>query len=325
MKDTYRFAWADSEGAPRVPAELSAADAYCRYLASRHYENFSVASLVLSSATRLHLARIYAFCRTTDDFGDESRPAALARLALWREQVERCFQEGPGPIHPVLLALSHTIAAFDLPLQPFLDLVDANVQDQIVTRYDTWDDLRQYCMLSAAPVGRMVLKVFGVQEARAERLSDDVCIGLQLANFAQDVSIDRGKGRTYLLQSDLQAQGQPVAPGTSWVCYPPSADDTQAFGGVPGIRGAIRAMCDRAEGLLASGWELEELVPLRLRIQLALYRLGGGAILAAVRQMDYRTDQRRPHLSRLEKARLVPLAVRQSRRRRAYVPAPHVA
>jgi squalene synthase HpnC len=281
--------------------------------------------LVLSSATRLHLARIYAFCRTTDDFGDESGPAALARLALWREQVERCFQEGPGPIHPVLLALSHTIAAFDLPPQPFLDLIDANVQDQMVTRYDTWDDLRQYCMLSAAPVGRMVLRVFGVREARAERLSDDVCIGLQLANFAQDVSIDRGKGRTYLLQSDLQAQGQRGAPRG----YPPSADDTQrvtqACGGVPGTRGAIQAMCDRAEALLASGWELEELVPLRLRIQLALYRLGGGAILAAVRQMDYRTDQRRPQLSRLEKARLVPLAVRQSRRRRAYVPAPHVA
>jgi squalene synthase HpnC len=302
LKDTHSFTQADSETVPGVPAELNAADAYCRYLANRHYENFSVASSVLTSATRLHLARIYAFCRTTDDLGDESGPAALARLALWREQVERCFEKGPSPIHPVLLALSQTIGAFDLPPQPFLDLIDANVQDQTVTSYDTWDDLRQYCMLSAAPVGRMVLRVFGVREARAERLSDDVCIGLQLANFAQDVSIDRGKGRTYLLQSDLQAQGHSEGP-----------------------RGAIRAMCDRAAGLLAAGRELEELVPLRLRIQLALYRLGGGAILAAVRQMDYRTDQRRPQLSRLEKARLVPLAVRQCRRRRAYVPAPHVA
>jgi len=339
LKDTHSFTQADAETVPGVPAELSAADAYCRYLANRHYENFSVASLVLTSATRLHLARIYAFCRTTDDLGDESGPAALARLALWREQVERCFEKGPSPIHPVLLALSQTIGGFDLPPQPFLDLIDANVQDQTVTSYDTWDDLRQYCLLSAAPVGRMVLRVFGVREARAERLSDDVCIGLQLANFAQDVSIDRGKGRTYLLQSDLQAQGHPEAPRG----YPPSTDDTQrvtqacggvtqacggvtqACGGVPGTRGAIRAMCDRAEGLLAAGWELEELVPLRLRIQLALYRLGGGAILEAVRQIHYRTDQRRPQLSRLEKARLVPLAVRQSRRRRAYVPAPHVA
>ncbi len=278
--------------------ELQAADAYCRYLASRHYENFSVASLVLPAAARLHLARIYAFCRTTDDLGDENGPAALPRLALWRQQVERCFEDGPSPIHPVLLALTRTIAALDLPPQPFLDLIEANVQDQTVTGYDTWDELRQYCMLSAAPVGRLVLRVFGVREARAEKLSDDVCIGLQLANFAQDVSVDRAKGRTYLIQSDLNAKG---------------------------IQGAIRAICERAEMLLAAGWELEDLVPLRLRVQLALYRLGGGAILSAIRQMDYRTDQRRPRLSRLAKARLVPLAVRQSRRRRAYVPAPHVA
>src|SRR5919199_1912292 len=235
-------------GARSVKAltELQAADAYCRYLAGRHYENFSVASLLLPTTLRLHLARIYAFCRPTDDLGDESGRGALPRLELWREQVHQCFGEGPDPVHPVLLALRRTIAAFDLPPQPFLDLIAANVQDQLVSAYDTWDELRQYCLLSAAPVGRLVLRVFGVRDPHAGQLSDDVCIGLQLANFAQDVAVDRAKGRIYLPQSDLRAHG---------------------------LQGAVGATCERAERLLASGRELEEMVPSRLRIQLALYRL----------------------------------------------------
>jgi squalene synthase HpnC len=265
--------------------ELQAADAYCRYLAVRHYENFPVASLILPSALRLHLARIYAFCRITDDLGDESGRGALPRLELWREQVHQCFGEGPDPVHPVLLALRRTIAAFDLPPQPFLDLIAANVQDQLVSTYDTWDELRRYCLLSAAPVGRLVLRVFGVRDPRAGTLSDDVCIGLQLANFAQDVAVDRAKGRIYLPQSDLCAHG---------------------------LHGAVRVTCERAERLLASGRELEEMVPSRLRIQLALYRLGGTAILSAIRQMGYRTDQRRPHVALTVKAGLVPLAFMRS-------------
>jgi squalene synthase HpnC len=281
-------------GARSVKAltDLQAADAYCRYLAGRHYENFSVASLLLPSALRLHLARIYAFCRTTDDLGDESGPSALPRLALWREQVHQCFDGGPDPVHPVLLALRRTVAAFDLSPRPFLDLIEANVQDQLVSTYDTWDELKQYCLLSAAPVGRLVLRVFGVRDPRAGTLSDDVCIGLQLANFAQDVAVDRAKGRLYLPQADLRAHG---------------------------LQGAIHATCERAERLLACGRELEDMVPSRLGVQLALYRLGGMAILSSIHRMGYRTDQERPHVSLMVKAGLVPLAFIQSRRRRGYV------
>jgi phytoene/squalene synthetase len=195
-------------------------------------------------------------------------------------------------VHPVLLVLRRTIAAFDLPPQPFLDLIEANVQDQLACAYDTWDELRQYCLLSAAPVGRLVLRVFGVRDPRAETLSDDVCVGLQLANFAQDVAVDRAKGRLYLPQADLRAYG---------------------------LLGAIRATCERAESLLASGRELEDMVPRRLRVQLALYRLGGLAILVAIRRIGYRTAQERPHVSLTVKAGLVPLAFIQSRRRREYV------
>ena len=265
--------------------ELEAADSYCRYLANRHYENFTVASLILPSRLRVHLARIYAFCRTTDDLGDESGHDALARLALWREQVIQCFDAQIAPVHPVLLALSRTARACDRPREPCLDLIAANVQDQTVTTYETWDDLKRYCMLSAAPVGRMVLRVFGVQGARAEKLSDDVCIGLQLANFAQDVVVDRAKGRAYLPQDDVRAHG---------------------------LAGAVQVTCERAARLLASEGELETLVPRRLRIQLALYRLGGMAILSAIARMRYRTDARRPQVSRPIKARLVARALLES-------------
>ncbi|HUZ02760.1 MAG TPA: squalene/phytoene synthase family protein [Thermomicrobiaceae bacterium] len=257
--------------------ELQSADAYCRLLARRHYENFTVLSAFVPSAVRLHLARIYAYCRTTDDFGDESGDAALARLTSWRTQVEQCFARTAAPIHPVLIALRPTIESCGMTVQPFLDLVAANEQDQTVTRYETWDELKAYCDHSAAPVGRMVLRAFGVDDQRATALSDDVCIGLQLANFAQDVARDGARGRAYVLQSDLRTGGLP---------------------------GAVRSLCDRAEVLLASGCDLESRVPRNLGRQIALYRLGGSAVVDAVRRVGYRTDLVRPRVSSLVKARL---------------------
>jgi squalene synthase HpnC len=262
--------------------EIEAADAYCSYLAGRHYENFSVASRFLPSSIRRHLTRLYAYCRTTDDFGDESGGAGMARLTSWREQVEAALGREEMPIHPVLLALRPTVRECRLPAQPFLDLIQANIQDQTIARYESWDDLRAYCMLSAAPVGRLVLRIWGVATPEADRLSDDVCIGLQLANFAQDVAVDRDRGRTYLLQREVRANGVP---------------------------GAVSAMCDRAEQLLASGRELEGMVPLGFRVQLALYRLGGSAILSAIRALDCRTDMRRPQVSGGAKLRLIPRAL----------------
>lgn len=255
-------------------AELALADNYCRYLTRHHYENFWVASLFAPREARVHLQRLYAYCRTTDDFGDESGDAAGDRLALWRDDLERCFASGQIPLHPILLALADSIATHKLPPAPFFDLIAANLQDQRVNEYETWDDLRAYCQLSAAPVGRLVLRIFSIASPRLDALSDDVCIGLQLANFAQDVSVDRTKGRTYLLQSDLRERGQ---------------------------TGAIEAMCARAADLLDSGYELEEAVDGALRRQLALYRMGGQAILRAIADTGYRTDLKRPEVPRAVK------------------------
>lgn len=266
----------------KEPFEREAADAYCRLLANRHYENFTVASRLLPPALRLDLARVYAYCRFTDDLGDESGAEASARLARWRDEVTALF-DGGAPVHPVLVALRETARAHRLPAQPFLDLIAANQQDQEVTSYETWPELLGYCSKSAAPVGRIVLRLFGVIGPEAERLSDDVCNGLQVANFAQDVSRDAARGRCYLLGPEVERLG---------------------------VAGAVRAHCERTQPLLASGQELERMVPGRLRLQLALYRLGGMAILRAIERAGYTTDCVRPHVSAATKAALVLRAAR---------------
>jgi squalene synthase HpnC len=262
---------------------VAAADEYCRHLL-RHYENFTVASRLTPRPLRRDLTRVYAFCRTTDDFGDESGESTLAtrRLTDWRTEVEALFA-GSTSLHPVLVALAPTIERHGLPAQPFLDLIDANLQDQRVSSYEDWDALLGYCRLSAAPVGRMVLRLFGVDDPHAVALSDDVCIGLQLANFAQDVSVDARRGRTYLLQRDIRSSG---------------------------VVGATRAMCERARELLASGNELETIAPLRLRVQLALYRLGGEAILDAIASVGYDTRTRRPVVAPSARVRIAGSAIR---------------
>lgn len=262
---------------------MIAADAYCRELASKHYENFSVASRLVPRDLRTDLMRFYAFCRTTDDFGDESvsREAALEQLARWRAETEAMFA-GAEPSHPVLLALRETVRRHALGAQPFLDLIAANEQDQRVFSYSTWPELNGYCLLSAAPVGRVVLKIFGIENPAAVKLSDDVCIGLQLANHAQDVSRDARIGRSYLLQEDIARSG---------------------------VHGAVRALVERARSLLASGKALEAMTNGPLRLQLSLYRLGGLAICDRIERIGFRTDVRRPSVSKAAKVALLVRAV----------------
>jgi squalene synthase HpnC len=266
--------------------EARSADAYCRILATRHYENFAVASAIVPPGLRTHLMRFYAFCRTTDDFGDESGSphAALERLASWRAQTESFFQGRP-PVHPVLIALTETVERYGLDKQPFVDLIAANEQDQQVFSYRTWPQLRAYCMLSAAPVGRVVLRLFNIANPLAEKLSDDVCIGLQLANHAQDVARDRRIGRSYILDEDVERAGTAAA---------------------------VKALVDRARALLWSGKALETMAPYSLRVQLALYRLGGLAICDAIAAQQYRTDVHRPSVSKRAKVKILMQAAIQA-------------
>ncbi|MFZ0214416.1 MAG: squalene/phytoene synthase family protein [Candidatus Dormiibacterota bacterium] len=268
---------------------MSSADAYCRRLLRGHYENFWVSSPLVPRALRLDLARVYAYCRTVDDLGDESAGPedAEGRLAIWRSDLEQLFAGGT-PTHPVLVSLRETVRAHTLPPQPFFDLIEANRRDQRVTRYDDWPALLDYCRHSATPVGRLVLHLFGAASPALLEASDDVCVGLQLANFAQDVGVDAALGRTYLLQEEIAGLGMP---------------------------GAVRAMCERAAALLRSGHRLEAATRGRLRVQLALYRLGGEAILDAVARAGYRTDQVRPTVSRRRKVGLLGSAVGRGTRK----------
>lgn len=266
---------------------LDAADAYCRQLV-RHYENFTVVSRLSPRSLRRDLTRVYAFCRYTDDLGDESgdRAVATRRLRRWRDETRESF-EYEERTHPVLLALADTVRSHAMDRQPFIDLIDANLQDQRIDSYEDWPALRGYCMRSAAPVGRMVLRLFGIDDPGAVALSDDVCMGLQLANFAQDVMADARLGRSYLMRRDIRDHG---------------------------IDGATRLMCNRARNLLRSGRELETMAPARLRIQLALYRLGGEAILDAVAACDYQTSTQRPVVDRAARVRIMAAALGAGRR-----------
>ena len=275
---------------------LEAADAYCAALL-RHYENFTVASKLSPRGLRRDLARLYAFCRTTDDIGDETGDPmiATARLDRWRDDLLAMFGDGDAPQHPVLLALAQTVRRHHLPATPFIDLIDANVQDQSVHTYEDWPALRSYCARSAAPVGRMVLGINGYSDPTRTELSDAVCIGLQLANFAQDVSVDAGKGRTYLIQQELRERGPD---------------------------GAVHALCDRARALLEQGRVLEGSVGPRLRVQLALYRLGGFAILDAVARTGYRTASVRPAVQSADRARIAAAALRTALQHRSPAAAP---
>src|SRR5437660_1134038 len=178
------------------------AQAYCARLARSHYENFSVATLLLPRRLMPHFYHIYAYCRWADDLGDETGggPLALDLLQWWREELLRCYDGKPR--HPVMVALRDTIRRFDIPPQPFLDLLFAFEQDQLVKCYASYDQLLGYCRYSANPVGRLVLNLCGSFNAELARLSDVICTGLQLANFWQDVARDLDLGRVYLPEED---------------------------------------------------------------------------------------------------------------------------
>jgi squalene synthase HpnC len=252
-----------SPPAPAGPAVPSAEDV----LSQAGQENFPVASRVLPKAARGHLMAIYGFARLADDIGDE---AAGDRLALldWLEQELRRAAAGQAT-HPVLRQLGTTIGQLDLPLDPFLDLVEANRQDQTVRRYETFGQLVDYCMLSAAPVGRLVLMVLGLATEDRLALSDRVCTGLQLVEHIQDVAEDLGQGRVYLPQEDLRRAG---------------CDDgaLHADHAGPAVRAAVAIEVARARPLLAAGGPLARTLPLRARLAVAGFAAGGMAALDAV-------------------------------------------
>jgi squalene synthase HpnC len=243
-------------------------------------ENFPVALRVLPAVHRRHLTALYGFARLTDDLGDEARETGQAdgalRLRLLDEldaDVDRIYQ-GATPRSPVMQKMAVTVAECHVPAQPLRDLIQANRQDQRVTRYQTFAELAQYCELSANPVGQIVLCIFGVGTGERITLSDSICTALQLAEHWQDVAEDLANGRIYLPAEDLARFGVT------------EADLAEPAAG-PAVRDLMRFETDRARQLLDQGAPLVGTLRGAARLAVAGYLAGGRAALAAIRAQQY--------------------------------------
>lgn len=277
--------------APPCPIEV--AERYTRKLALGHYENFSVVSLLLPRHLRQDFSNVYAFCRTADDLGDEvpDRQMALRFLQRFREYTRACY-EGRG-LSPLFVALGRTIRRHDIPIQPFLDLIDAFEQDQRVDRYSTFEELVDYCRRSADPVGRLVLYMCGYRDEQRQRLSDRTCTALQLANFWQDVRRDIvERNRIYLPAESMERFGVSERQIAEHRC-----DDN--------FRRLIRFEVERTEKMFDEGDRLLEMLDAPHRRHVMLFGKGGRAVLNAIRRQNYDTLTRRPTLSRWQKGKLI--------------------
>ena len=272
---------------------LEAAYRFCWQLASSHYENFTVGSWLLPRRLRRHIAAIYAFARVADDFADEGSVASSdrhRRLDDWERALAACYR-GEAQ-HPIFVALGHTARTFDIPIEPFRRLLDAFRQDVDFRRFPTFADLRDYCRRSADPVGHLILYLFGYRDAERQALSDQICSGLQLTNFWQDVAVDAAKGRLYVPLEDL----------ARFEC---AADDVLQGRMTPNVRRLLEFQVERARQMLTDGLALAERVERRLGREVQLFAWGGLAILDRIAAQDYDVFAARPALSKGDKGRLV--------------------
>ena len=286
--------WGPEQSYAPVSARL--ARDYCGQLTRSHYENFSVATLLLPRRLLPHFQCVYAYCRWADDLGDETGGGerALGLLRWWREELLRCY--GGTPRHPVMVALQPTIERFSIPPAPFLELVHAFEQDQRVNRYDTYAQLVDYCRYSANPVGHLVLYLCECHDGRRAALADRICTALQLANFWQDVARDLDIGRVYLPAEDRRTFGYVDA-------------DLEARSFTPGFADLMRFEVARAQALFDEGLALVPLVPADVQTDIELFAQGGLAILRKIQEIGYDVWRARPVLSKREKVALLARAL----------------
>ena len=279
---------------PLERPSLAEAQAWCRNLASTHYENFHVATFFLPRRVRPHFESIYAYCRVADDLGDEvSDPVVATRLLdTWGAMLEECYDSPERSVHPVFVALHETIRACDPPRQLFLDLLHAFRMDQIKTKYESWEELLEYSHYSANPVGRLVLWVCGYREESLGLLSDKVCTALQLANFWQDVVEDAERGRRYLPGDWLREFG---------------VEEGQIEGRVftPEFGAMVEDLVSRTRVMLLEGGAISSQVERELAVTLDLFRKGGEAILNGIVAENYDVLRGRPVVTKTRKLGLL--------------------
>jgi squalene synthase HpnC len=279
---------------PSVRPSLVEAQAWCKRLTTTHYENFHVATFFLPAVLRPHFHSVYAFCRTSDDLGDEVADTATATrlLSEWRVMLHECFTQPELSRHPVFVALQPTIAQCRLPIAPFDDLISAFEQDQVYTHHESLATLEQYSRYSANPVGRLVLLVSGYREEELMLLSDEICTGLQLANFYQDVAEDSARGRRYLPADAMQRFGV-------------TDEQILARRFDANFRAMMEFLVADARARLTRGQRIVEMVERDLAATLSLFVKGGFAILDAIAAQDYDTLRARPVVSKVVKLRLL--------------------
>jgi squalene synthase HpnC len=325
---------ARADGWAKLPAQyaipdkapsLAEAQAYCERLARTHYENFSVATWFLPQRLRPHFYSIYAYCRISDDLGDEvgDPQQALALLDEWERELEATYlsldgveqgwssrarsaaslraegesrdpygTDAAGPRHPVFIALRETIRACQIPQHEFSDLLKAFRQDQTVHRYETFDDLLGYCRNSANPVGHLVLYACGYGDAERQQLSDYTCTALQLANFWQDVSVDWQKGRIYLPLEDMRRFGV-------------GEREIAERRPTPEFLKLMKFEVERAREWFERGLPLVRRVDRDLGIDIELFSRGGQEILSAIEHQGFDVLRQRPAISKTRKLWLV--------------------
>jgi len=253
-----------------------------------HYENFVVVSFRQPRRIRDALASIYAYCRLADDLADSGDDPghAIAAIDCWENDFDKALQGSPS--HPILESVTVTIRSFDLPVQPFRDLLTAFRQDQKLHRYQTFQELLNYCRFSASPVGRIVLALFGYRDERLHPASDAICTGLQLANFWQDVDRDGANGRIYIPLEDLSAFGV-------------TEEDIASRRFDDSFRQLIAFEVERTRGLLEEGKALLRDVGRNLRWEIEMFRRAGIAVLDCIERAEFDILYHRPTISRLKK------------------------
>jgi len=293
--DLLQAGWCKLPASYRMPNQvptLQEAHQYCRALAESHYENFHVATWFLPKRLRPHFYSIYAYCRISDDLGDEvgDTHQSLALLDFWNGELDACYR---GEVcHPVFVALAETIRVCDIPKEPFADLLIAFRQDQTVTRYATMEEVFGYCRNSANPVGHLVLYACGYRDPELFRLSDFTCTGLQLANFWQDVGDDDRRNRIYLPMADMERFG---------------VNEQQIHDRrfTPEFRTLMEYEVACARDLFAQGRPLQRRVDRELAVDLELFTSGGEEILQAIERQGYDVLRARPIISKPRKAALL--------------------
>jgi squalene synthase HpnC len=278
------------------PLAVDEAFAHCERIAREHYENFTLGSRLLPRPVRRHVAAIYAYARTADDFADEEPDPerALAALDAWERELEACFAGAPR--HPVFVALAETVRAFRIPIDPFRHLLTAFRMDVRFRGFETYDELQHYCAHSANPVGHLVLYLFGHRDAERQARADDICTALQLTNFWQDLAVDHAKGRVYLPRADMARFGY-------------GADDLRRGAVTPTFRELMAFECARTRALFERGLALAAMLERGPGREVRLFAAGGMAILDRLEAVGYDAFTARPTLSRWAKIGLVARAL----------------